>query len=165
MNTAVKVKYPKSHWKSFWQNLIFLAKLFFEKPLETFLWTLRACSRYLKSLQSLYLYASKKIMTVRWGFLLRHRVPFKAPALLRILVRIFDEKYWGKKICPNLFLYFFVLLNGTFRHKYSVIFIIPRVFKCFKLIKVKIFWINWRSKFNINSNSQTSSHWPCRSYS
>ena len=40
----------------FWQNLIF-SKSFFEKPLETFLLTLRACSRYLKSLQRLYLCA------------------------------------------------------------------------------------------------------------
>ena len=47
------------------KTLFFGAKLFLKKPLQTFLWTLRACSRYLKSLQSLYLCTSKKSMTVR----------------------------------------------------------------------------------------------------
>ena len=49
----------------FWQKLIFELKLFFQRPLEKFLWTLRPCSRYLKGPANPYLYVSKKIETTR----------------------------------------------------------------------------------------------------
>ena len=47
------------------RNPIFGVKLFFQEPLENFLWTLQPCLRYLKGAPSVALYASKKIMTVR----------------------------------------------------------------------------------------------------
>ena len=50
----------------FWQNLIFWAETFFQKPLENFLWTLRACSRYLKDPLSLVLCVSKTSVTIRY---------------------------------------------------------------------------------------------------
>ena len=43
----------------------FELKLFFQLPLETFLLTLRTCSRYLKGTSNLVVYASNKIMTVQ----------------------------------------------------------------------------------------------------
>ena len=49
----------------FWQNPIFWAETFFQRPLENFLWTLRACSRYLKGPPNIVLYVSKKIVTTR----------------------------------------------------------------------------------------------------
>ena len=36
-------------------------KLFFQSPLEIFLWTLRACLRYLKGPPNLVLYVRKKL--------------------------------------------------------------------------------------------------------
>ena len=43
----------------------FELKLFFQRPLENFLWTLCTCSRYLKGPPNLVLCVSKKIVTVR----------------------------------------------------------------------------------------------------
>ena len=43
----------------------FELKLFFQRPLENFLWTLRTCSRYLKGPPNLDLCVSKKITTIR----------------------------------------------------------------------------------------------------
>ena len=43
----------------------FELKLFFQLPLETFLLTLRTCSRYLKGASNLVVYASNKIMTIQ----------------------------------------------------------------------------------------------------
>ena len=43
----------------------FELKPFFQLPLETFLLTLRTCSRYLKGASNLVVYASNKIMTVQ----------------------------------------------------------------------------------------------------
>ena len=49
----------------FWQNPIFWAETFFQRPLETFLWTLQACLRYLKGPPNLVLYVTKTIVTAR----------------------------------------------------------------------------------------------------
>ena len=49
----------------FWQNLIFWAETFFQRPLENFLLALRTCSRYLKGPLNLALCVSKKIVTTR----------------------------------------------------------------------------------------------------
>ena len=43
----------------------FELKLFFQRPLENFLWTLRPCSRYLKGSSNLIDCVSKKIVTTR----------------------------------------------------------------------------------------------------
>ena len=44
----------------FWQNPIFGAETFFQRPLENFLLTLRTCSRYLRGPPNLALCARKK---------------------------------------------------------------------------------------------------------
>ena len=49
----------------FWQPPIFGVETFFHLPLETFLLTLRTCSRYLKGTSNLVVYARNKIMTVQ----------------------------------------------------------------------------------------------------
>ena len=49
----------------FWQNPIFWAETFFQRPLENFLFTLRTCSRYLKGPLNLAVCVSKKIVTIR----------------------------------------------------------------------------------------------------
>ena len=43
----------------------FELKLFFQRPLENFLWTLRTCSRYLKGFSNLENCVSKQIVTTR----------------------------------------------------------------------------------------------------
>ena len=43
----------------------FELKLFFQRPLKNFLWTLCTCSRYLKGLPNLVLWVCKKIVTAR----------------------------------------------------------------------------------------------------
>ena len=49
----------------FWQNPIFWAETFFQRPLENFLLALRTCSRYLKGPLNLALCVSKKIVIIR----------------------------------------------------------------------------------------------------
>ena len=49
----------------FWQNPIFWAETFFQRPLENFLLAWRTCSRYLKGPPNLVLCVSKKIVTIR----------------------------------------------------------------------------------------------------
>ena len=49
----------------FWQNPIFWAETFFQRPLENFLLARRTCSRYLKGPPNLALCVSKKIIIIR----------------------------------------------------------------------------------------------------
>ena len=48
----------------FWQNPIFWAETFFQRPLENFLLARRTCSRYLKGPLNLAVCVSKKIVTI-----------------------------------------------------------------------------------------------------
>ena len=54
---------PISFWASFLSH--FVSRNFFQGLLKYFLWTSRACLRYLKGLSNLALYVSKKIATAR----------------------------------------------------------------------------------------------------
>ena len=87
-------------WASFFKNLNFFhfTSMFevSEKPLETFLWTLRACSRYLKSSQRLYLCASKKIMTVRHTNQIICREKWKKLRFLKNEAQNGDRIFWQK---------------------------------------------------------------------
>ena len=61
------------------KTTFFGLKLFLKRPLETFLWTLRTCSRYLKGAINLELYAGKRIRTQGYVFM-----------------KIFAKTCWGR---------------------------------------------------------------------
>ena len=55
---------PQNRVGIFWQNPIFGAETFFQRPLKNFLLALRTCSRYLKGPLNLAVCVSKKIVTI-----------------------------------------------------------------------------------------------------
>ena len=80
----------------FWRDCFFGGDVFFRRPLEIFLRTLRLCKRYLKGSPKVILYASKKNMVVRPAQKMSRDTIF----LNKFLDNKIPNDFFSKSPCP-----------------------------------------------------------------